>query len=335
MKTGIFGVSGSGKTELFLALAGPEARGLSRAMVKVPEPRLEPLARIFNPKKITYSEIEYIDIPGGGNKSLGNKMLNDIRACDCLVAVIDAFSGVHDPRIQEENIEGDLIISDLAVVEKRLERIEIDKKKDKKLVDPREEELLYEAKETLEQEMPIREKEELANAHELRGFQFLSAKPILYVWNIAEEAIGKSPLLPNKKRKRHVTMCAKLERELREIENEEERREFLKEMGISTPALEKVISLTYSLLGYITFLTAGEKEVRAWTIREGATAQEAAGAIHSDIQKGFIRAEVLSWEDFEKVEGDFKRAKEKGLLRLEGKDYIVRDGDIITFRFNV
>ncbi len=335
MKTAIFGISGSGKTELFLALAGPEARGLNRAMVKVPEPRLEPLARIFKPKKITYSEIEYLDIPGGGNKSLGNKMLNDIRPCDCLVAVIDAFSGAYQPEIQEQNIEGDLIISDLAVVEKRLERIEKDKKKDKNLVNPLEEDVLKKAKEVLEEENPLREKEELINSPAVRGFQFLSAKPILYVWNRREEEMENLTLPPDSTNKKHVLICAKLERELREIEDEQERKEFLKEMGISTPALEKVISLTYSLLGYITFLTAGEKEVRAWTIREGSTAQEAAGAIHSDIQKGFIRAEVLSWKDFEEVGGDFKRAKEKGLLRLEGKDYIVRDGDIITFRFNV
>ncbi len=335
MKTAIFGISGSGKTELFLALAGPEARGLKRAMVKVPEPRLRPLADIFHPQRVTPAEIEYLDIQGGGARSLGNKMLNDIRASDCLLAVIDAFSGTQDPLIQENNIEGDLIIADLAVVEKRLERLASDKKKDKKLVDPVEEELLEEARGILEQEQALREREHLARAQQMRGFQFLSAKPILYVWNVSEEDLQGRELPGDTKQKKHVAICAKLERELREIEDEGEREELLKEMGLSRPALETIISITYNLLGYITFLTAGEKEVRAWTIRRGSTAREAAGAIHSDIEKGFIRAEVLSWRDFEEVGGDFKRAKERGLLRLEGKDYVVRDGDIITFRFNI
>jgi GTP-binding protein YchF len=333
MKTGIFGLSGSGKTEILLALAGPEALNLNRVMVKVPEPRLIPLAEIFKPKKITYSEIEYQEIKGGGARSLGSKVLNDIRACDCLLAVIDCFSGANDPALQEENIEGDLIISDLAVIEKRLTRIASDKKKDKNLVNPKEEELLIKAKELLEKEVPLRTDEEIKAAQELKGFQFLSAKPILYVYNVDETQMGE---FETKKldQKVKIEICAKLERELREIEDLEEREEFLKAMGIKESALDRVIHATYKLLGLITFLTAGEKEVRAWTIKKGSTAQEAAGAIHSDIQKGFIRAEVLSWEDFEKVR-DFKKAKELGLLRLEGKEYIVKDGDIITFRFNV
>ncbi len=333
MKTGIFGFAGCGKTELFLALAGPEAINLNRAMVKVPEPRLKPLAEIFKPKKITFSEIEYLEITGAGAKSLGNKVLNEIRAVDCLLAVIDCFSGVYAPDAQEENIEGDLIISDLSVVENRLERIAKDKKKDKNLVNPREEELLVLAKELLEKEIPLRTNEEIRKAPELRGFQFLSAKPVLYVYNVAESDIGKLEL-KHDVQKMKIEVCAKLERELREIEDEKEREEFLRDLGIKESALDKVIHTTYELLGLITFLTAGEKEVRAWTIKRGSTAKEAAGAIHSDIEKGFIRAEVLSWKDFEKVR-DFKKARDMGLLRLEGKEYIVEDGDIITFRFNV
>ncbi len=333
MKTGIFGFAGCGKTEMFLALAGPQAKSVSRAMVKVPEPRLDPLAEIFNPKKITYSEIEYEEIKGGGVKTLGSKVLNDIRSSDCLVAIINCFSGTFDPKVQEQNIEGDLIISDLAVIEKRLERIASDKKKDKNLVNKKEEELLIKAKELLDKEIPLRDDETIYNASELKGFQFLSAKPIVYVYNVDERNIGGMDLSEDKNIAR-IEVCAKLERELREIEDPEERQEFLDDLGIKESALDRVIHVTYRLLGLITFLTAGEKEVRAWTIKRGSTAQEAAGAIHSDIQKGFIRAEVLSWEDFERVK-DFKKAKDTGVLRLEGKDYIVKDGDIITFRFNV
>ncbi len=333
MKTGIFGMAQSGKSELYMALAGPEAINFQRTTVKVKEPRLYPLAEIFKPKKITFTEIEYQEIKGGGNQSLGNKVLNEIRPMDCLVAVIDCFSGLRDPNVQVQNIESDLIISDLAVIEKRLERIDTDKKKDKNLVNPKEEELLILAKELLEKEIPLRVNEEICEAQELKGFQFLSAKPILYVYNVSENELGKFSEKKEDK-KVEIEVCAKLERELREIEDEEERKKYLKEMGLEESALDKVISATYNLLGLITFLTAGEKEVRAWTIKKGSTAQEAAGVIHSDIQRGFIRAEVLSWEDFEKTR-DFKKAKELGLLRLEGKDYIVQDGDIITFRFNV
>jgi len=336
MKTGIFGFAGSGKTELFVALAGAQAANLNRAMVKVIDPRLQPLAEIFKPKKVTYSEIEYWKITGAGAKSLGNKVLNDIRSMDCLLPVIDCFSGLNDPKVQEENIEADLIISDLAVVEKRLDRIAIDKRKDKNLVNPKEEELLAMAKDLLEKEIPLRTNEQIRLAPELRGFQFLSAKPILYVYNVLESDMGKYEFEDNgdDPQKKKIEVCAKLERELREIEDEKEREEFLKDLGIEESALDKIIHATYELLGLITFLTAGEKEVRAWTIKKGCNAKQAARAIHSDIEKGFIRAEVLSWADFEKYR-DFKKAKEVGVLRLEGKDYIVNDGDIITFRFNV
>ena len=277
-----------------------------------------------------------MEITGAGAKSLGNKVLNDIRSMDCLLPVIDCFSGLNDPKIQEQNIEGDLIISDLAVVEKRLDRIAVDKRKDKNLVNPKEEELLVLAKELLEKEIPLRTNEQIRLTPELKGFQFLSAKPILYVYNVLESDMGKYEFEYNEDdpQKKKIEVCAKLERELREIEDEKERQEFLKDLGIKESALDKIIHATYELLGLITFLTAGEKEVRAWTIKKGCSAKQAARAIHSDIEKGFIRAEVLSWADFEKYR-DFKKVKELGVLRLEGKDYIVKDGDIITFRFNV
>lgn len=336
MKTAIFGFAGSGKTDLFGALAGPKNSHLNRAMVKVPEPRLEPLVELFAPKKVTYTEIEYVDISGANSKGegLGNRLLNEIRAYDCLLAVLDGFSGLNDPKNQWQAIETDFLISDLAVVEKKLEKMAIDKKKAKGLVDPKEEELLLRVKNTLEAETPLREVEELALAPELRGYCFLSAKPILYAWNLAENELTNFNLPTSKTRQEHILVSAKLEKEMAELTEPEELQMFMEDLGIKESALSRVIKKTYELLNLITFLTAGEKEVRAWPLRKGSKAPEAAGVIHSDLQKGFIRAEVLSWADFEKYK-DFKVAKEKGALRLEGKEYVVQDGDIITFRFNV
>lgn len=336
MKTAIFGYAGCGKTSLFTAMAGPGSTGQDRAMVKVPEPRLEPLVRLFTPKKTTYSEIEYLDIPGGGTpgKGLGDRVLSEIRPYDCLLAVLDAFSGVVDPADQIQGLEADFIIADLAVVEKRLERIDLDKRRAKDLVDPREEAELRKAMAMLEAEQPLRLDQDVANAPELRGFKFLSAKPVLYAWNLPEDQVIAFSAPEATPGTAHVAVSAALEADLAGIDDPDERAEFMADMGLTESALDRIIAGTYALLGLITFLTAGDKEVRAWAIRRGETAPEAAGTIHSDIQKGFIRAEVLGWDDFLKA-GDFKKAKELGLHRLEGKTYIVQDGDIIEFRFNV
>ncbi|MDQ7031514.1 MAG: DUF933 domain-containing protein [Desulfonauticus sp.] len=336
MKTAIFGFSGSGKTDLFLALAGPGGHNINRARVKVPEERLDPLKDLFNPPKVTYTEIEYLDIPGGGGKGggLGARVLNEIRAYDCLLAVLDGFSGANNPAAQWQEIETDLLISDLAVVEKKLEKMAVDKKKAKNLVNPKEEELLSKIKEILEAEKPLREFQELAGDPILRGYCFLSAKPILYAWNVLEDNLDQIELPVSKEKEIHIAVSAKLEKEIAELNDPEEIQMFLEDLGLKESVLHRVIKNTYQLLDLITFLTAGEKEVRAWPLKKGSTAPEAAGVIHSDLQKGFIRAEVLSWGDFLKYK-DFKVAKDKGALRLEGKDYIVQDGDIITFRFNV
>lgn len=336
MKTAICGFAGSGKTDLFAALAPGAVDTGNRAMVKVPEPRLDPLVKLYAAKKTTYSEIEYLDIPGGGGKGagLGERVLNEVRPYDCLLVVLDAFSGLQDPEEQRQAIETDLLVSDMAVVEKRLERLASDKKKSKDLVDPKEESALQQTLELLEAETPLRENEELANLPELRGFKFLSAKPVLFAWNLDEGKIGDFTLPDAKQGVAHVAVSAKLERELAELTDPEERAMFMEDLGVQESALDRVISKTYELLGLISFLTAGEKEVRAWPIREGMSAPEAAGVIHSDIQKGFIRAEVLAYDDF-LTAGDMKNAKDQGLKRLEGKEYVVKDGDIIEFRFNV
>ncbi|MFP4315645.1 MAG: DUF933 domain-containing protein [Desulfovibrionales bacterium] len=336
MKTAIFGFSGSGKSSLFAALAGPAAVHTDRAMIKVPEPRLAPLVELFKAKKVTYTEIEFADIRGGGSpgKGLGEKVLNEIRPYDCLLAVLDGFSGMAPPVAQRDEIEADMIIADLAVVEKRLERIAQDKKKARDLFSPQEEQMLEQAKAVLESNTPLRQNAAIASAPELKGFRFLSSKPVLYAFNGEEDSFMDQKTPQGGPGEVHMLVSARLEQELAEIEDPDERKSLLEDLGIAESALDRVIARTYDLLGLITFLTAGEKEVRAWPLKRGETAPEAAGVIHSDLQKGFIRAEVLAYEDFLSC-GDFKTAKERGVLRLEGKDYVVQDGDIITFRFNV
>lgn len=335
MKTAIIGFAGSGKSELFRALAGPGVAPGGRAMVKVPEPRLVPLAETFKPRKITKTEIEYQDMPGsGGSRSLGGKVLNEIRGYDCFLAVVDAYSGGVDPAEQMSAIEAELIVSDMAVIEKKLERLAQDKKKAKHLYDPKVEELLTRSMNLLEQEKPLRLEKELAAEPDLRGFAFLSAKPILYAWNISESKMESFEPPPEQAGMGHISVSAMLEREMAELDDPEELEMFMQDLGVSESALDRVIARTYNLLNLITFLTAGEAEVRSWPLKKGSTAHEAAAAIHTDIQKGFIRAETLGWDDFMKYR-DMKKAKEKGVLRLEGKDYIIKDGDIITFRFNV
>ncbi|MFW5730527.1 MAG: DUF933 domain-containing protein [Desulfonatronovibrionaceae bacterium] len=335
MKTAIIGFAGSGKTELFRALAGSGAAHAGRAMVKVPEPRLDPLAALFSPGKITKTEIEYLDLPGsGGAGSLGSRVLNDMRGCDCYLAVLDAFSGAVSPEDQLQAIEAELMISDMAVIEKKLERLAQDKKKAKHLYDRNQEELLEKAMAVLEQEIPLRWDADLCREPDLKGFAFLSARPILYAWNIAENSIGSFEPPQEQEGMSHIPVSAMLEREMAELEDPDELAMFMQDLGVAESALDRVIARTYTLLDLITFLTAGEKEVRSWALKKGSTAAQAAGTIHTDIQKGFIRAEVLGWDDFLQYES-MKKAKEKGVLRLEGRDYIVRDGDIITFRFNV
>jgi ribosome-binding ATPase len=337
MKTALIGFAGAGKSELFAALAGPAALQAGRAMVKVPEPRLAPLVDLYKPPKITYTEIEFLDLPGtAGAKGggLGDRVLNEVRPYDCLLALLDGFSGGAVAAEQLQAMETDFIIADMAVVEKRLERIAQDKRKAKHLHDSEEESVLLQAKAHLDSERPLRENSELLTQPKLKGFRFLSAKPVLWAWNVAEDQLADFTVPDAGPGVLHIAVSARLERELSEIQDQEERHAFMNDLGMERSALDLVVGGVYTLLGLITFLTAGDKEVRAWPLRAGQPAQEAAGVIHSDIQRGFIRAEVLGWEDFLACK-NFKTAKERGLLRLEGKEYVVKDGDIIEFRFNV
>ena len=364
MKIAIIGLSNSGKTTVFNALTGmdietpiyPATTGEPhKGVVKVPDSRVEKLAEIFKPKKTTYATIEYIDYIGltKGDLEQNRKVFDLVKDVDALVHVVRAFKddavvpplGNIDPLRDIETIELELIFGDLEFVEKRLDRMEQGAKRGKK-PDESEKKLLLKCKESLEKEIALRDVE--FNEQEqktMRPLQFLSTKPEVVVLNIGESDLNterarelqdKVEEYFNAKYKRSfsvLTLCGKIEMEIAQLPPDEARA-FLDDLGIDKPALSKLIRVNYDLLGLISFLTVGEDEVRAWTIPKGMNAQKAAGKVHSDIERGFIRAEVISFDDFISS-GNMHAAKEKGLLRLEGKTYEVRDGDIINFRFNV
>jgi GTP-binding protein YchF len=353
---GIVGPAASGKSTLFAAATGLTqdlGHGAHRAVVKVPDDRVAPLAEMAQPKKVTHAEIEYLDYGLAADSAhaadLEAKTPAELRASDALVAVIRAFEsdvvahpkGSIDPERDLEDLRLALILADLATVEKRIERIErtLKVKKDQALATERA--LLVTCREQLEGEKPLRELEATAEEMKrLKGFEFLSAKPLLVVVNIGEAQIGEAPelethwrtILP-RSRCALIALCAQIEMEIAQLEDAE-REVFLADLGIAEPALGRLIRASYDLLGLISFFTVGDPEVRAWTIPSGATALDAADQIHSDIARGFIRAEVVTHPDYV-AHGGVAGAKQAGKFRLEGKDYIVRDGDVIYFRFNV
>lgn len=347
MKIGIVGLPGSGKTTIFNALTGSSVetsaypggrRDPNLAVVKVPDQRLERLAALYTPRRVVPAQVQYVDVAGTISKEEGQKamdeLLNLLRPVDALIHVVRGFPfGGLEPRPQEdyESFESELIFTDLLVVERRLERLTADRKKGKK-GDPVEMELLQRAKALLEREEPLRADPELARAPELRGYAFLSAKPCMVVLNLPDEAQGPPPLEPAPGTI-VIPIRGNLEMELAQLEGEEAEA-FREEMGGDEPATNQVIRESYRFLGLISFFTVGEDEVRAWTIRRGTNAQRAAGAIHSDLEKGFIRAEVVSYDDL-MAAGSYAAAQKAGKVRLEGKDYIVQDGDILNIRFNV
>lgn len=356
MKIAITGLSNSGKTTIFNALTRQRAETTiypttsgepNIAIVKVPDKRVDSLSGIFKPKKTTYAIIEYIDYLGLSkeDKKQNRAVFDLIKDADALLEVVRAFeepSVVHplgsiDPLRDIKVFEGELLFSDFELVEKRLQSIGQLAKKGKK---PSEEEkkVLLKCREHLDKEIPLRDVEfSLDELRAIRHLQFYSIKPVLIVINIGEGDISKESIkeiLKESPSVRVLTLCGKIESELTEL-SPSEAEAFLIELGIKEPALNKLIHASYELLGLISFLTVEHDEVRAWTIKKGTTALEAAGKIHSDIEKGFIRAEVISYEDFMSIGGDMRMAKSKGLLRLEGKTYEVKDGDIINFRFSV
>jgi ribosome-binding ATPase len=356
----ISGLTNSGKTTLFNALTGqnlettvyPTTSGdPNPGVVRVPDSRVGSLSVIFMPKKTTYAAIEYIDFMGitKGDTRQNRKVFDLLKDADAIVHVVRAFedeavvhplSGIN-PLRDIETFGLELIFGDLEFVEKRLERMDEAAKKQGKKPDESEKKLLIKCRESLMQEIPLREvvfTEDEMRA--LRPLQFLSTVPEVIVLNIGEKDLhsaatrllqsslgDKYPKLPV------LALCAKLEMEIAQLPADEI-KPFLEELRIDKPASNKLINTCYNLLGLISFLTVGEDEVRAWTIKKGLSALQAAGKVHSDIERGFIRAEVISYEDFIAA-GSMHAAREKGLLRLEGKTYDVRDGDIINFRFNV
>ncbi|MBZ5585660.1 MAG: redox-regulated ATPase YchF [Acidobacteriia bacterium] len=355
MKTAIIGLPMVGKTSLFTILTGvvQETRiGSTAARVgvaKVPDARLEELARVFEPRKLTHATVEYADMPAISKESLRDpSYLASLRVVDAFAHVLRLFpdetvpheKGSVNPVRDLEDVEMELILSDLVVIEKRLERLEKDRKKVKSSELDHEFETLEKCKAALEADRPLRQLElDSEEEKRIRGFQFLSQKPMLYVLNLGENEAGslherereyRETTLAGRRRTSVTAVCGKIEAELAELPPEEQ-KEYLASYGLQESGLERLISATYSLLGLMSFLTAGEDEVRAWTIPAGSNAVKAAGAIHSDFEKKFIRAEVVNWKALVDA-GGYAGVREKGQLRLEGKEYIVKDGDVLVIR---
>jgi len=355
MKTAIVGLPMTGKTSLFTILTGVHeaARvGSLEARVgiaKVPDARLDALAKLFEPPKITHATVEYLDFPSISKEALRDpSYLASLRVVDALAHVLRVFEsntvphekGSVDPLRDFEDVDMELILSDLVVVEKRMERLDKDRKKIKNPELDKEFALLEKLKAELESNRPLRGLEfDDEDEKRIRGFQFLSQKPMLCVLNLGEndaprmreieEQYRNGPL----KGRAHTAVtaiCGKIEAELADL-SPEDAKEYMASYGLAESGLERLITATYSLLGLMSFLTAGETEVRAWTIPINSPAVKAAGAIHSDFEKKFIRAETVNWKTLID-HGGYPGVKDKGLLRLEGKEYIVKDGDVLVIR---
>ena len=357
MQIGIVGLPNSGKTTVFNALTGAARPTsavtatkleISTGTVDVPDPRVDRLAEIYKPRKKVYAKVTYADIAGlekgVGRSGLSGPLRNQISQMDAFVHVVRAFEDAMVPHVEGSLnpqrdvgiLDTEFILSDLVAIEKRLERLESDLKKTGKEREAalKEQAVLLRLKESLEAETPIRDVEmTLDEEHLLRSFGFLSQKPVLALVNMGDEARDPNELLQYKHRHAAVTaLQGKLEMEIAQMPPDEA-VEFLKDFGIAEPGRLRVIRLSYDLLGLHSFLTVGEDECRAWTIRRGATAVEAAGAIHTDLAKGFIRAEVFAYDDLIAL-GSEAALKSSGKLRLEGKEYVVKDGDVVHVRFS-
>lgn len=365
MKLGIVGLPNVGKSTLFNSLtkAGAESANYpfctidpNVGVVPVPDERLDKLTEMYQSKKTTPAVIEFVDIAGlvkGASKGegLGNQFLANIREVDAIVHVVRCFEdsnivhvdGTIDPIRDIETINLELVFADLEVLERRISKVVRGAKNDKELA--KELELLNRIKAHLEEDKLAKtfETEDEDELAWLASYNLLTAKPVIFAANVEEDGLAEAEtnnLFVNKVREyakeldaEVFVVCAQIEQEISELE-EEEKREFLEELGLCESGLEKLIKASYSLLGLISYLTSGEDETRAWTITRGTKAPQAAGKIHTDFERGFIRAEVVNYKDLME-HGSMLAAKEHGLVRSEGKEYVVQDGDVILFKFNV
>jgi ribosome-binding ATPase len=344
MKVGLIGHRGAGKTTIFNMLTGLQAQvgsfggreEVHLGVIKVPDPRIDKLAQIYKPKKTTYAEIRFTDFPpnqGDENLKSNSALVTQMREVDAIALVLRDFDGDAEPLKELNDLLTEMILTDLTVVENR--RIRLKKEKAR----PQEEGLLERCAKALENEQSLRNLDFSADEETLAsGFAFLSRKPLLVIFNQGDEKAGKQldpPYQAELQRRGLVglALAGKVEMEIAQLD-ENDRMAFLKEIGIEEPARDRFIRITYALMNLVSFFTTGEDEVRAWTVTRGTAARQAAGKIHSDIERGFIRAEVVAYDDFI-IHGSEAKCKEAGKLRLEGKDYVVKDGDIIHFRFAV
>jgi GTP-binding protein YchF len=361
MRLGIIGLPNSGKTTIFNALTGqnlpaePFSSGqleVHTAVVGVPDARIDHLSEVFTPKKTTYATVTYTDI-GGLDKGIGQgglsgQMRNELQQVDGFLHVVRAFVDSNVPHPQEtvdpirdlETIDSEFLLVDLIAVENRLARLDEELKKgrtENKQQNLRETELMQRLHAQLEAEQPLRDLDlEPDEIKTLRGYGLLTLKPVLVIFNTGDDGADPTANLAyDHKRTLVVALQGKLEAEIAQLDNPDDVALFLEEYAISEPSRERVLKLSYDLLGIHSFFTYGDDEVRAWPLRKGGTAVEAAGTVHTDLARGFIRAEVVAYEDFVAAGSSMNEVKARGKMRLEGKDYVVQDGDIITVRFNV
>ncbi len=361
IKCGIVGLPNVGKSTLFNALTRSAIAAENYpfctidpnvGIVPVPDPRLDQLAAIVKPERVVPTTVEFVDIAGivkgaSTGEGLGNKFLANIREVDAITHVVRCFvnddvihvSGKVDPLADIETINTELALADLETVEKALQRAEkAAKAQDKEAIKARD--IIKRVRDALNEGIPARAVMlDDTERPVVRDLQLMTYKPVLYVANVQESGFTDNPMLAavealaEREGSQVVPVCAAIEAEISQLEDAD-RAEFLKDLGLEEPGLNRVIRAGYTLLGLQTYFTAGVKEVRAWTVKKGATAPQAAGVIHTDFERGFIRAEVIGFDDYIALKGE-QGAKEAGKLRLEGKEYIVREGDVMHFRFNV